>query len=136
MILDGNSVYQPPYSFSEIPQKDVDSRFGKGKNVIPAEYLGVLPGIPGPLVAQPAPRQFRGNETDSQANSLGEIDSDSELNEWIQEYMELVRRTKQSYHTEAPQTEAQATPAGEGGSRTTAAVPGSLVGVGMPEPTS
>ena len=97
----------------------------------------MLPGIPGPPVVRPAPRQVKGNETDSQDTELGEVIgySDSKLGEWMQEYMELMRRMKQSYHTEVPRTDAQATPAGEG-SGTTAAVPGSMVGVGMPEPTS
>ncbi|KAK5662285.1 hypothetical protein OQA88_8191 [Cercophora sp. LCS_1] len=142
MVLNGNDVHQPPYSFSQVAQKDIDKNFGKGKNAIPAEYIGVLPGIPVPPLVRRIPHPTRGNDTELPSgvefNKLEEVDgySDAELDRWMEEYMELVRESKQSTNTVAPRTEARATPTGQGKPTATAAFPGSQAGVGMPEPTS
>ncbi|KAK4442307.1 hypothetical protein QBC34DRAFT_363987 [Podospora aff. communis PSN243] len=120
-----DAAYNPPYQgdqTSSIDQAVYEATFIKHKNLkkpqpIPDMYLWLLPGMPRPAGTPPDVRQRlpAWNETDWEA--LEEVYDEDEVRRWMEEYyMEMVRRSYyESPNVVAPETEAVATPAGQGG---------------------
>ncbi len=165
LTLDANGVYQPKFEYSSLANfAAVQAKF-KGANTIPAEYLGVLPGIPrdpnAPIPVNPfapaapaapnVPRRAVGNETypdwdaeyyagadghgDDGDANLEEYD-DAELDAWIESYMAWAKSQQESSNTVAPRNDdARATPVGQGEPVQTPATKRSAADAEMPAPT-
>src|SRR5206468_901831 len=134
LLVDGG---KPPYTFA-----NVDEAVKKGRDIIPDEYRGVLPGA-APLAPSVRRRAFaeRRNamdtwayaESQSEDDQIDEYD-DEELDCWIEEYVELAKKQleEQMSRTVLAESEAVPTSSGQGDTAYTLTARGSIASADLP----
>lgn len=135
---------------NEVREVDVAGALKKlGRNGMPLELQGVLPGVP--IFSSPKPPKKRGfvlhpsNSTNvrldrkeeaqaAQDEETAVFDHD-ELDQWMESYLQLVRRLEHRNGSPPLQPDAVPTPYGQGDATITPAHQGSLATAGLPTAT-